>query len=154
MTIVSKDEKRVVISSANKRSRLEIDYAPFHLAYYVDNELKITVNDKNLFYFEVTRSKVLDESGSADNKETTEVTENQKKIVDYTEAGHAIYEDGSIEGDDSSEGEEYPYEEDDSVNQENEAASTPDSEAPVEENKEDKEDESGYWDEYFGGKTD
>ena len=157
MTIVSKDEKRVVISSANKRSRLEIDYSPFHLAYYVDNELKITVNDKNLFYFEVTRSKLLDEAGSAESKEAAEEAGNQKKIVDYTEAGHAIYEDGTIEGEDAPEGEEYPDEEDVSTNQENEAHVTPDSETPVEENKEDKgdkEDESGYWDEYFGGKTD
>ena len=47
----------MVVESSNKKSRLEITFAPLHIAYYVNGVLKITINDKNLFYFEVTRTK-------------------------------------------------------------------------------------------------
>ena len=94
MVVVLQDDTKVVVESVSKKSRMEITFSPIHMAYYVNGELKITVNDKNLFYFEVTRTK------SVDHPETTKVEEKveEKKIVDYTEGGHAIYEDGTIEG--------------------------------------------------------
>ena len=57
LVVVSQDESKVVVESSNKKSRLEITFAPLHIAYYVNGVLKITINDKNLFYFEVTRTK-------------------------------------------------------------------------------------------------
>lgn len=158
MTIVSKDNKRMVVASANKRSRLEIDYFPFHLAYYVDEELKITVNDKNLFYFEVTRGKSTEQSETKETKETVEVKE-QKKIVDYTEAGHAIYEDGTIEGEGENEDMAVEGAETSSTSRNGTPMVGSDDEGDKNTNntnaeEEKKEDESGYWEEYFGGKTD
>ena len=61
-----------------------------------------------------------------------------------------LYEDGSIEGE--------TVEMESEVTPEGEVAQSPDSqstETPVEESVDnDKEDETGYWEEYFGGKTD
>lgn len=132
MNVVEKDEKHVIIESTNKHTRLVIDFAPLHLSFFVDDELKITINDKDLFYFEVTRQKLNEENVKEEVKE--EKPKAEKKIVDYTEAGHAIYEDGTIESP-SEVVEDTPVE-------------TP---VVVED---DKEDEFGYWEEYFGGKTD
>lgn len=133
LSIVEKDEKHVVIESLNKRSRLVIDFAPLHFSYFVNNELKISINDKNLFYFEVTREKLKTASSEVIEEKEEKV---EKKIVDYTEAGHAIYEDGTTE---------VPREVVEEI---------PVAETPSVSDDTDKEDENGYWEEYFGGKTD
>ena len=88
LVVVSQDESKVVVESSNKKSRLEITFAPLHIAYYVNGVLKITINDKNLFYIEVTRTK----ADSTISNETAEKKDEvkEKKIVDYTEAGHAL----------------------------------------------------------------
>lgn len=152
----------------NAHSRLVIEFNPIHFSYYVDNELKITINDKNLFYFEVTRKKILN-----DTPATTQATEpekkHEKKIVDYTEGGHAIYEDGTIEvpeetsdlHDETLEEPVEPVEPVEDTLEEPvepvEPATEPATETatePAEPVNDDKEDETGYWEEYFGGKTD
>lgn len=145
---MSQDESKVVIESSNKKSRLEINFAPIHIAYYVNGILKITINDKNLFYFEVTRSKVDSTITNETLEKKNEVKE--KKIVDYTEAGHAIYEDGSIEGE-TAEMESEVTTEGDTIPSTEDQANKSSIEEPV---SDDKEDETGYWEEYFGGKTD
>ena len=126
----------MIIESANQRTRLVIDFSPLHFAYYVNGEMKISINDKNLFYFEVTRKKLMNES-SQTTEEVVEEKKEEKKIVDYTEGGHAIYEDGTIESP-SEVVDETPVET---------AVETPSS-------NDDQEEENGYWEEYFGGRTD
>lgn len=133
MSIAEKNDQRVIIESTNQRTRLVIDYSPLHFSFYVDNELKISINEKSLFYFEVTRQKSKDET--PENPVVEEKPKEEKKIVDYTEAGHAIYEDGTIE-----------------TPSETSVEETPKEVLPSETS--DKEDEFGYWEEYFGGKTD
>lgn len=144
LVLVKNEDGEAVIESKSKHVRLSIEFAPFHISYFVDNELKITVNDKNLFYFEVTRTK--DDAANASNESST-VTENEapkkeRKIVDYTEGGHAIYDDGTTE---------IPSEMESEVPVDG-TVETP-VETPATETDE-KEDETGYWSEYFGGKTD
>ena len=148
LVLVKNEDGEAIIESRNKHVRLSIEFAPFHISYFVDNELKITVNDKNLFYFEVTRTK--DDAANASNESNTvaedEAPKKERKIVDYTEGGHAIYDDGTTEIPSEMEAEvpvdgtvETPVE-------------TP-TETPAAETDE-KENETGYWSEYFGGKTD
>lgn len=146
MVVVLQDDTKVVVESVSKKSRMEITFSPIHMAYYVNSELKITVNDKNLFYFEVTRTK------SVDHPETTKVEEKveEKKIVDYTEGGHAIYEDGTIEG------ETAPVEPETEAEVSADGSTMPSEPTTESSSGEDteKEDETGYWEETFGGKTD
>ena len=86
-----------------------------------------------------------------DTPATTQATEpekkHEKKIVDYTEGGHAIYEDGTIEVP-----EETSDLHEDSLEEPAEHVEEP--AEPAEPVNDDKEDETGYWEEYFGGKTD
>ena len=141
LVLVKKEDDEAVIESENKRVRLAIEFAPFHISYFVDNELKITVNDKNLFYFEVTRTK--DDAAIASQESKTvaenEAPKKERKIVDYTEGGHAIYDDGTTETPNNEMEVEVPVDG---------TVETPATEA------DEKEDETGYWSEYFGGKTD
>lgn len=163
---MEKDEEKATIESANKHVRLTIEYSPFHISYYVYNKLKMTINDKNLFYFEVTRAK--DESTSSQQASEIVVEDSQpkeeRKIVDYTEGGHAIYEDGSIESPDENMESEVPV--DGSIPETTETTETATETTETTETMEttetateatettEKEDETGYWSEYFGGKTD
>ena len=96
-----------------------------------------------------------------DTPATTEATEpekkHEKKIVDYTEGGHAIYEDGTIEvPEETSDLHEDSLEEPaEHVEEPAEPAEHVEEPAePAEPVNDDKEDETGYWEEYFGGKTD
>ena len=126
------------------------------------DKLKITINDKNLFYFEVTRTK--DDSSSSQQDPEIVVEDSQpkeeRKIVDYTEGGHAIYEDGSIESPDETMESEVPV--DGSVPESATESATETTETTTETTETateateatEKEDETGYWSEYFGGKTD
>lgn len=148
---MEQDEEKATIESENKHVRLTIEYSPFHISYYVYDKLKVTINDKNLFYFEVTRTK--DEAISS--QQTPEVVvdnaepKKERKIVDYTEAGHAIYEDGSIENPDEKMEAEVPVDGSASAASTTSTASTTEATEMTE-----KEDETGYWSEYFSGKTD
>ena len=147
MVVVSQDDTKIVVESVNKKSRMEITYQPIHFAYYVNGELKVTINDKNLFYFEVTRTKSEDHPESVEEVEKVET----KKVVDYTESGHAIYEDGTIEG------ETAPAEPASEAEVAVDGTTAPESASdPASGSSEDseKEDETGYWEETFGGKTD
>ena len=150
MVISSQDANQVVFESPNKHVRCEITYNPLHIAFYIDSELKLTLNDKNLFYFEITRQKPNStnspESSSTVNPPTPPPKET-KEIVDYTEAGKAIYADGTVEGENV---ETEETEETVEVTVDN-TSETPVPETPEEEGKED---ETGAWEEYFGGKTD
>lgn len=140
------------------------------------DKLKITINDKNLFYFEVTRTK--DDSNSSQQDPEIVVEDSQpkeeRKIVDYTEGGHAIYEDGSIESPDENMESEVPVDgsvpesatESATETTETTTETTETTESATESATEttesatetteatEKEDETGYWSEYFGGKTD
>ena len=77
----------------NAHSRLVIEFNPIHFSYYVDNELKITINDKNLFYFEVTRKKILN-----DTPATTQATEPEKKHEKKIVIGFSRCDDGADHG--------------------------------------------------------
>ena len=74
----------------------------------------------------------------------------EKKIVDYTEGGHAIYEDGTIEG------ETAPVEPETEAEVSADGSTMPSEPTTESSSGEDaeKEDETGYWEETFGGKTD
>ena len=102
-----------------------------------------------------------------DTPATTQATEpekkHEKKIVDYTEGGHAIYEDGTIEvpeetsdlhEDSLEEPVEHVEEPAEHVEEPVEHAEHAEHAEPAEPVNDDKEDETGYWEEYFGGKTD
>ena len=92
----------------------------------------------------MTRTK--DDAANASNESNTvtedEAPKKERKIVDYTEGGHAIYDDGTTE---------IPSEMEAEVPVDG-TVETP-VETPAAETDE-KEDETGYWSEYFGGKTD
>lgn len=151
---MEQDEEKATIESENKHVRLTIEYSPFHISYYVYDKLKVTINDKNLFYFEVTRTK--DEAISS--QQTPEVVvenaepKKERKIVDYTEAGHAIYEDGSIENPDEKMEAEVPVDGSASTTEVTEVTEVTEATEATEATE--KEDETGYWSEYFSGKTD
>ena len=100
MVVSSQDADHVVFESPNKHVRCEITYNPLHVSFYIDSELKLTLNDKNLFYFEVTRQKPTSAGTSSTSVSTNPppTPKETKEIVDYTEAGKAIYADGTIEG--------------------------------------------------------
>lgn len=147
LVVVSQDDTKIVVESVSKKSRMEITFHPIHIAYYVNGELKITVNDKNLFYFEVTRTKAADHPETVQEVNVVE----EKKIVDYTEGGHAIYEDGTIEGETAP---TEPASEAEVSADGSTVASDPSSESSESSVDSEKEDETGYWEETFGGKTD
>ena len=154
MVVASQDANQVVFESPNKHVRCEITYSPLHFSFYVDSVLKLTLNDKNLFYFEVTRAKPASaETPGASSTSSSTVPptppKETKEIVDYTEAGKAIYADGTIEGD-NVETEETVEPAEASVEVTVDNASAP----PASDEASEKEDETGAWEEYFGGKTD
>ena len=82
MVVVLQDDTKVVVESVSKKSRMEITFSPIHMAYYVNGELKITVNDKNLFYFEVTRTKSVDHPETTKVEEKVEVEKVEEKPVE------------------------------------------------------------------------
>ena len=72
--------------------------------------------------------------------------------MDYTEAGHAIYEDGSIENPDEKMEAEVPVDGSASTTEVTEVTEVTEATEATEATE--KEDETGYWSEYFSGKTD
>ncbi|KAK8802033.1 hypothetical protein WA158_006428 [Blastocystis sp. Blastoise] len=149
-----KNNDYIIVESINKESSLKIQYTPFLLEYYVQNNLKISINNKNLFYFEVTRQREIPkpiESNTQDNHGETEQQEievksnAEKTIVDYNEAGQPIYDDGTI-------GESPKVENNQGENEIKTENTSENPETAV--IQEEKEDETGYWNESFGGNTD
>ncbi len=91
-------------------------YNPFKVDMLIDGEVVMTANDRNLFHFEHTRLKdgtvVTDNTGGGGDQQRALADKpappaagdvvpqaEGKKIVDYNEHGHAIYEDGSTSAD-------------------------------------------------------
>ena len=126
----------VQYGDANK-NQLNIHRKPFRMEMLVDGEPAIDVNSRDMFYFEHHRRRdgqvEVDATAAAaagtDAAAAPDATATAKKIVDYNEHGHAIYEDGTTSAD----------------------------EAKTEEQKEEEASPVGAdeaWEESFGGHTD
>ena len=106
---------------------VRLHYNPFKVDMLIDDEVVMTANEGNLFHFEHTRLRdgtvvtdVMSPKASAVAEETRRLTEaansqkvgaetdqlKGKKIVDYNEHGHAIYEDGTTSADEDKQKEE------------------------------------------------
>ncbi len=77
---------------------------PFKIDFQVDGQTMLSINGDNMFHFEHTRAK--NEAAAADapasqTSEEAEKPQTEKKIVDYNEHGHAIYEDGTTSADEA-----------------------------------------------------
>eukprot|EP00949_MAST-11_sp_MAST-11-sp1_P000081 g81.t1 len=136
--------------------RVKLHLNPLRLEFFVNGEVAMTVNERNLFHFEHTRRRngeVVTDDGvvSADEHAARQLGDAQpqagdvveppagKKIVDYNEHGHAIYDDGTTSAD------EKAAEVGEEVTKEGE---TP----PPDVSEEEPSD--GAWEESFGGHKD
>ena len=140
--------------SALKKA-VRLGFNPFKVDLYIDGKSVMTLNSQNLFHFEHTRRKdgtvVTDDmaaSASASSGgqlkagDAVQVPEG-KKIVDYNEHGHAIYDDGTTSADETAR-------KLDGGSEGSEAA--PDAPPPAD--VDEKEPTEGSWEESFGGHTD
>lgn len=91
---------------------LRISVAPFKLELVLAGEVVAAANAAGLFHFEHYREKPQSTTAAPDQSENSEAAEaaaaaaeaagSGKKIVDYNEFGHAIYEDGTTSADEAS----------------------------------------------------
>jgi alpha 1,3-glucosidase len=108
--------------SAGGAKAVRLHFNPFKVDMLIDGETVMTANERNLFHFEHTRRKDgtvvtdsmsddagavaeetrrLAEAAAASRAQAGDATDQPegKKIVDYNEHGHAIYEDGTTSAD-------------------------------------------------------
>tara|TARA_B100000795_G_C22755500_1_gene421307 strand:+ start:374 stop:1438 length:1065 start_codon:yes stop_codon:yes gene_type:complete len=144
------------------KKAVRLGFNPFKVDLYINDKSVMTLNSKNLFHFEHTRRKdgtvVTDDmtaihaSGSNHGRpkagDAVPVSEG-KKIVDYNEHGHAIYDDGTTSAD---EDEARRLEGLAGGGSESAADAAPDVKPPVDVNE--PEPMEGAWEESFGGHTD
>ena len=80
-----------------------LQFSPFKIDFQVKGQTMLSINSENMFHFEHTRNK--GDVAAADNTEAEKTEESkpqsEKKIVDYNEHGHAIYEDGTTSADEA-----------------------------------------------------
>jgi alpha 1,3-glucosidase len=107
---------------------VRVHLRPFKLEFQVAGETMVVINGENMFHFEHTRARGEATSNNVEDRgENVVPTKSEKKIVDYNEHGHAIYEDGSTSADETMETAVEPVEHESS---------------------------DGAWEESFGGHTD
>lgn len=90
------------------QSVLVITFAPLKLELFINGELALSANSRNLFHFEHHRSPDGAPRQLAEAMEEKKEPENGKKIVDYDEHGRAIYEDGTTSEEENVEAEDAP----------------------------------------------
>ena len=80
-----------------------LQFSPFKIDFQVKGQTMLSINSDNMFHFEHTRNK--GDVAAADSTEAEKTEESkpqsEKKIVDYNEHGHAIYEDGTTSADEA-----------------------------------------------------
>jgi mannosyl-oligosaccharide alpha-1,3-glucosidase len=132
-SVVKEDGNSLVASYTTDgvEKSVHLHLSPFKVEFQVGGETMLVANGDNMFHFEHTRSRGGDQGGAASSEGSdagsSEEKKSDKKIVDYNEHGHAIYEDGTTSAE---EGADSPAD-------------------PVEHESSD-----GAWEESFGGHTD
>ena len=164
-TVKEQTDNSITLSSVNGNSLLKIKFNEFKLEFYVQNELRISINDqyahssRNHAEIEICsilkspeerkRSKLLNllqqnPPRSLNPKRKRKSSTTMKLVSHFYQISHLgqpIYADGSLGAS--------PSETTTEESTEDQPA------APVETaNEEEKEDETGYWSESFGGHTD